>query len=82
MNITINIIEVASELADKDLITAFGGEGGKNSFPNGIVRGIVEEGHEIIEYTDEAQDFFNYRYDYWLEYWFEFLLDQNVGDDE
>jgi hypothetical protein len=74
MNITINIIEVASELADKDLITAFGGEGGKNRFPNGI----VEDQDGIDVYTDEAQDFFNYRYDYW----FDFLLDQNVGDDE
>jgi hypothetical protein len=74
MNITINIIEVASELADKDLITAFGGEGGKNRFPNGI----VEDQDGIDVYTEEAQDFFNYRYDYW----FDFLLDQNVGDDE
>jgi hypothetical protein len=78
MNITINIIEVASELADKDLITAFGGEGGKNMFPNGIVEEIVEDEYEIITYTDEAQDFFNDRYDYW----FEFLLDKNVGDEE
>jgi hypothetical protein len=74
MNITINIIEVASELADKDLITAFGGDGGKNRFPNGI----VEDQDGIDVYTDEAQDFFNYRYDYW----FDFLLDQNVGEDE
>jgi hypothetical protein len=74
MNITINIIEVASELADKDLITAFGGDGGKNRFPNGI----VEDQDGIDVYTEEAQDFFNYRYDYW----FDFLLDQNVGDDE
>jgi hypothetical protein len=74
MNITINIIEVASELADKDLITAFGGEGGKNRFPNGI----VEDQDGIDVYTEEAQEFFNRRYDYW----FDFLLDQNVGDDE
>ena len=74
MNITINIIEVASELADKDLITAFGGDGGKNRFPNGI----VEDQDGIDVYTDEAQDMFNDRYDYW----FDFLLDQNIGEDE
>lgn len=74
MNITINIIEVASELADKDLITAFGGEGGKNMFPNGI----VEDQDGIDVYTEEAQEFFNRRYDYWWD----FLYDQNVGDDE
>lgn len=74
MNITINIIEVASELADKDLIVAFGGEGGKNMFPNGI----VEDQDGIDVYTDEAQDFFNDRYDYW----FDFLLYQNVAEDE
>lgn len=73
MNITINIIEVASELADKDLITAFGGEGGKNMFPNGI----VEDQEGIDVYTDEAQEFFNRRYDYW----FDFLLEQNTEDE-
>jgi hypothetical protein len=74
MNITINIIEVASELADKDLITAFGGDGGKNRFPNGI----VEDQDGIDVYTDEAQDFFNNRYDYW----FDFLLDRDISEDE
>lgn len=73
MNITINIIEVASELADKDLITAFGGEGGKNIFPNGI----LEDQEGIDVYTDEAQEFFNRRYDYW----FDFLLEQNTEDE-
>jgi hypothetical protein len=74
MNITINIIEVASELADKDLITAFGGDGGKNRFPNGI----VEDQDGIDVYTEEAQDFFNNRYDYW----FDFLLDRDISEDE
>jgi hypothetical protein len=74
MNITINIIEVASELADKDLIIAFGGEGGKNRFPNGI----VEDQEGIDVYTEEAQDFFNERYDYWWD----FLYDQKIGADE
>lgn len=77
MNIKINIIEVASDLADRDLITAFGGEGGKNRFPNGIVRDVEAE-DDMTEYTEEAQDFFNERYDYWWDY----LYDQKVGDDE
>ena len=74
MNITINIIEVASELADKDLITAFGTEGGKNMFPNGI----IEDQEGIDVYTEEAQEFFNERYDYWWD----FLYDQKIGKDE
>lgn len=77
MNIRINIIEVASELADKDLILSYGDEGGKNRFPNGIVRNIDAD-EDMTEYTDEAQEFFNRRYDYWWD----FLYDQNVGDDE
>ena len=77
MNIKINIIEVASDLADRDLITAFGDVGGKNRFPNGIVRDVEGE-EDITEYTEEAQDFFNERYDYWWDY----LYAQKVGDDE
>ncbi len=77
MNITINILEVASELADKDLITSFGDEGGKYRFPNGIVRS-VDEDDDMTEYTEEAQDFFNDRYDYWWD----FLHDQKIGESE
>ena len=77
MNITINIIEVASDLADRDLITAFGDVGGKNRFPNGIVK-FVDDNEDMTEYTDEAQEFFNERYDYWWD----FLFDQKVGADE
>ena len=72
MNIEINVIEVASELADRDLIIAFKGEGGKNMFPNGI----VEDQEGIDVYTDEAQDFFNNQYDYW----FDFLLDRDISE--
>lgn len=75
MNIKINIIEVASDLADRDLVTAFHTEGGSLRFPKGI---DVEREEGITEYTEEAQDFFNERYDYWWDY----LYDQKVGDDE
>ncbi len=44
---------------------------------NGIVRDI-EGDEEMTEYTDEAQDFFNFRYDYWWD----FLYNQKIGDDE
>ena len=74
MNITVNILEVASELADKDLILSYGDEGAKYRFPNGILTDL-EDG---TSYTDEAQDFFNQRYDYWWD----FLYDQKVGDEE
>lgn len=77
MNITINIIEVASDLADTDLVSAFGNEGGKYRFPNGIVRNLKGD-YDISEYTEEAQDFFNERYDYWWD----FLYDQKIGADE
>ena len=75
MNIKINIVELASELADKDLILSYGNEGGKNRFPNGIVKDVEAE---VIEYTDEAQDFFNERYDYWWD----FLYNIKINDDE
>ena len=71
MNITINILEVVSELADKDLTLSYGDEGGKNRFPNGIITDF-EDG---TCYTEEAQDFFNERYDYWWD----FLYEQKIG---
>ena len=71
MNITVNILEVASELADKDLILSYGDEGAKYRFPNGILTDL-EDG---TSYTDEAQDFFNQRYDYW----YDFLWDLKIG---
>jgi hypothetical protein len=82
MNITINIIEVASRLADDDLMNMQNSALEKHPhdlpFPNGIVKEIVEDGQEIVVYTEEAQDMFNERYDYW----FDFLLEQNIGEDE
>ena len=74
MNITVNILEVASELADKDLILSYGDEGAKYRFPNGILTDL-EDG---TSYTDEAQDFFNNRYDYW----YDFLWDLKIGAED
>jgi hypothetical protein len=60
MDITINIIEVASELAHKKLV---------NNWKESI-QIYVDETDEIIIYTDEAQDIFN---DYYDDY-YDFLL--------
>lgn len=76
MDITINILEVASELADKDLISSFGDDGGKNRFPNGIVT-FVYGVEDMTMYTEEAQYYFNQRYDYW----YDFLWELKVGGD-
>jgi hypothetical protein len=54
MNVTINILELASELADKDLVTHFG----ENRW--------VESDDEL-RYTDEAQDLFDEYYDYYYQ---------------
>jgi hypothetical protein len=75
MNITINILEVASELAELDLMADF--EGNKENYPNGIYEAIEGE-DDMTGYTDEAQDFFNNRY----EYWWDFLIIQNIGDND
>lgn len=83
MNITINIIEVASQLAERELylrenaaIVEFGTKYLAHSpFPNGI---LVEDKEGNTSYTDEAQDYFNNQYDLWWD----FLYDQKIGEDE
>jgi hypothetical protein len=52
MNITINIVELASELAEKHLF---------DNFEHDIK--IYEENEEETKYTDEAQEIFNELYD-------------------
>lgn len=64
MDIKINILEVASELADRDLLNSYGDEGSKNRFPNGILKDLEDE----LSYTEEAQDYFNTRYDFWYDF--------------
>ena len=53
MNVTINIVELATELADQDLESHFGG----NRW--------VEAGDDELVYTEEAQDLFDDYYDYY-----------------
>jgi len=54
MNVTINIVELASELADKDLESHFG------------QKRWIESDDELI-YTEESQDLFNEYYDYYFD---------------
>jgi hypothetical protein len=71
MDIKINIVEVASELADRDLVISYGNEGGKNIFPNGLLRNLEDE----LSYTEEAQDYFNARYDFWYDFLWDLKTD-------
>ena len=82
MEIKINLVEVCSELADKDLMdmqnSALENHPMLLPFPNGIVKEVEENGEEIVVYTEEAQEVFNERYDYWWD----FLWQYKVGEDE
>lgn len=64
-NITINAIELASNLAERDLsnfISTLSDEQYDLKFPNGVK---IETEDEIV-YTEEAQDLFNEFYDEFL----------------
>ena len=57
MNVTINILELASELAHKELVDMVGDE---NKLFEDPLAGITV-------YTDEVQDKFNELYDYYYD---------------
>lgn len=59
MKIEINLVEVAAELADADIQMKFNHDDKKIYVED-------ESGH--FNYTDEAQDVFNDRYDYYFEF--------------
>ena len=64
-NITINAIELASNLAERDLsnfISMISEEQYDKKFPNGT----YIENDEEMNYTEEAQDLFNEFYDEFL----------------
>ena len=64
-NITINAIELASNLAERDLsnfISMMSEEQYDKKFPNGT----YIENDEEVSYTEEAQDLFNEFYDEFL----------------
>lgn len=52
MNITINIVELAAELASLDL---------QNNWHDSVI--IYEENEDEIKYTEEAQEIFDELYD-------------------
>lgn len=57
MNVTINALELASELAHKELIKDW----------SDSIQIFEDEDADVISYTDEAQDIFNDLYDKYLE---------------
>ncbi len=68
MDITINILEVASELAHGIVCARF--EDDDNL--------IHMEDADGIYYTEEAQDVFNE----WYDYYYDFLLDLSIKDEQ
>lgn len=80
--ITVNVLEVASEMADIALQCTAGNLTDRildEKFPNGIE--VEKDG--ISTYTEEAQDFFNERYAYY-ESWLRSIAEptNNVGAQE
>jgi hypothetical protein len=67
MNITINAIELASELAERDLNEYFSGS---------MV--IYQENEEETSYTEEAQEIFDGLYDDYLSWIKKFEINQKV----
>lgn len=67
MDVRVNIIEVASALAEQDVVAEF-------PYPNEI---YVENEDGDTHYTDEAQEFFNERYDIWWDFLWEFKSDDD-----
>jgi hypothetical protein len=67
MNITINAIELASELAEKDL----------NEYFSGSIM-IYEEDDDGTTYTEEAQEIFDGLYDDYLSWIKKFEINQKV----
>jgi hypothetical protein len=67
MNITINAIELASELAERDL----------NEYFSGSML-IYQENEEETSYTEEAQEIFDGLYDDYLSWIKKFEINQKV----
>lgn len=53
MNVTINLVELASELAEQEMIREYGDS----------LEIYSDDGEDCIVYTDEAQDIFDELYD-------------------
>ena len=69
MDITINILEVASELAHSVVCEQF------NYDSVNIYESVTDA---VTNYTDEAQELFNE----WYDYYYDFLLDLSIKDEQ
>lgn len=69
MDITINILEVASELAHLVVCEQF------NYDSVNIYESVTDA---VTNYTDEAQELFNE----WYDYYYDFLLDLSIKDEK
>ena len=65
-DVIINELELASELANEDVINKQNESISINSQEPAFSNGIVTDDGDTIIYTEEAQEFFNERYDYYL----------------
>lgn len=72
MEVKVNVIEVASELADAKLREYENRPDMAGLFP----KGIYIETEDEVTYTDEAQDVFNTLYDSY----FDFILDLEIKE--
>ena len=70
MEVKVNVLELASELADVKLQQFALLEGGM--FPNGV----YVETEDEVSYTEEAQDKFNEYYDYY----YDMILDCSIKE--
>jgi hypothetical protein len=70
MEATINILELASELADSHTVQKFAETKGCSvkKFLELYYNEVYVEGEWCISYTDEAQDVFNEYYDFYLDF--------------
>ena len=72
MVIKINAIEVASEIAHRELLHEYGGTSYLNEEEI-----FVEDENGDSRYTEKAQDVFNDLYDFWLS----FILKYETGEE-
>ena len=70
MEATINILELASELAESHMIQKLSENKGYpvKKFLELCYDEVYVEGEGCISYTDEAQDVFNFYYNFYLDF--------------
>ena len=70
INVEVNILELASELADSHTVQKFAETKGctVKKFLEIYSNEVYAEGENCTFYTDEAQDVFNNYYDFYLDF--------------